>query len=76
MSRDYDGPRSLGETLRSLTSRYRKVDLFVIDEIRQRWGDAVGETLATRCVPELVREGALIVRVPSGAFAERLRMQE
>ena len=72
----YDGPRSLGDTLRSLAGRYRKVDLFVVDEIRARWVDIVGDTLATRCVPELVREGVLFVRVPSGAFAQRLSMQE
>ncbi len=76
MSRVNEGPRSLGESLRQLAARYRKVDLLVIDEIRQRWPEIVGEALARRCTPELVRDGALIVRVPTGAFAERLRMDE
>lgn len=74
--RSFDGPRSLGDSLRQLAAKYRKVDLFVIDEIRNRWPEIVGEALATRCYPELVRERVLVVRVPTGAFAERLRMDE
>lgn len=66
----------MGESLRHLAARYRRVDLFVIDEIRIRWPEVVGATLAIRCVPELVREGVLVVRVPSGAFAERILTQE
>ena len=76
MTRSFDGPQSLGDSLRALAARYRKVDLLVIDEIRARWPDVVGDTLAQRCVPEIMRERVLIVRVPSGAFAERLRMDE
>ncbi len=76
MKRRDDGPVSLGDSLRSLASRYRKVDLLMIDVIRGRWSDVVGDVLASRCVPELVRERSLIVRVPSGAFAERLRRDE
>ena len=76
MSRSLDGPRSLGETLRHLTNRYRRVDFFVIDEIKTRWSEIVGERLAASCVPTMVRDGALIVSVPSGAFSERLKMQE
>ena len=76
MTRSFDGPQSIGDSLRALAKRYRKVDLLVIDEIRARWSDVVGDTLAQRCVPEVVREGVLVVRVPSGAFAERLRMDE
>jgi predicted nucleic acid-binding Zn ribbon protein len=76
MSRYNDGPRALGESLRALASRYKKVDLFVIDEIRDRWELIVGEALAARCRPLLVRDGLLVVEVPSGAFAERLRSEE
>ena len=76
MSRYSEGPKSLGETLRQMTARYKKIDLFVIDEILQRWPELVGDMIAQRCTPELVRDHALVVRVPSGAFAERLRMEE
>ena len=76
MSRYEDGPRALGESLRALAGRYKKVDLLVIDEIRDRWVDVVGEVLAQRCVPLLVRDGVLVIEVPSGAFAQRLRSEE
>ncbi len=76
MTRRKDGPVSLGESLASLASRYKKVDLLIIDEVRARWPAAVGEVLAERCVPELVKDASLVVRVPSGAFAERLRRDE
>ncbi len=76
MSRYEDGPRALGESLRALASRYKKVDLFIIDEIRDRWELIVGDALASRCTPTLVRDGVLVVEVPSGAFAERLRSEE
>lgn len=59
-----------------LSGRYKRVDLYVIDEIRNRWPEVVGESLAARCVPELVKDGELIVRVPNGAYAERLRSDE
>ena len=76
MSRDEDGPRALGESLRALAARYKKVDLLVIDEIRDRWAELVGDVLAQRCTPVLVRDGVLVVQVPSGAFAQRLRSEE
>ena len=76
MSRYNDGPRALSESLRALASRYRKVDLLVIDEIRDRWEQIVGPVLAQRCTPMLVREGVLIIEVPSGAFAERLSSEQ
>jgi len=73
VSRSFDGPRSLGESLRDLVSRYRHVDLNVMDEIRARWPALAGEALASRCEPEVVRDGVLYVRVPTGSFAEALR---
>jgi hypothetical protein len=76
VSRASDGPRSIGDSLRQLASRYKKVDLLIIDDIRERWPDIVGDALATRCHPEIVRERVLFVRVPTGAVAQRLRMEE
>lgn len=70
------GPRPLGEVLRHLAARYRKLDLEAIDEVRRRWPTLVDEALATTCAPEAVRDGVLIVRVPTGAYAERLRVDE
>ena len=73
MKRSFDGPKSLGDSLRELVSRYRHVDLSVMDEIRSRWQALAGDALAGRCEPEVVRDGALYVRVPTGAFAEALK---
>lgn len=67
-----DEPVGLGETLRQLAGRLRRVDLRIIDDVRVHWPEVVGPVLAEHCHPELVRDGALIVRVPSGAFAERI----
>jgi hypothetical protein len=67
-----DGPRSIGESLRELVSRFKKVDLDVMDEILRRWPALVGEAVASRCEPQVVREGVLYVRVPNGAYAETL----
>jgi hypothetical protein len=65
-------PKTLGELLDVLASRVKKVDLRIIDEIRTLWPTVVDEALATRCVPELVKNGTLLVSVPSGAFSQRI----
>jgi predicted nucleic acid-binding Zn ribbon protein len=75
MSR-YDGPKSLGDSLRDLVSRYRKVDLAVMDEIRRRWPELLDAKVAARCEPQVVREGVLYVQVPTGAYAEAIRRSE
>jgi predicted nucleic acid-binding Zn ribbon protein len=72
MRRFSDQPQTLSDVLTGLAKRVRKVDLLVIDEIRSLWPTIVGEALADRCRPELVKSGVLIIAVPSGAFAERL----
>jgi predicted nucleic acid-binding Zn ribbon protein len=69
-----DGPSPLGDALRQWARRRRSVDLLVITDVRRLWPDLVAAPLAARCVPEVVRDGVLYVRVPTGAFAERLRM--
>jgi hypothetical protein len=68
----YDGPRSIGESLRELVSRFTKVDLDVMGEIERRWPTLVGDVVAARCRPEVVRERVLYVRVPNGAYAESI----
>jgi predicted nucleic acid-binding Zn ribbon protein len=67
-----DGPTSLGDSLRQLARRYKKVDLLIMEEIRGRWTALVGESLAQRSAPEIVRNGTLIVRASNGAFAEAI----
>ncbi|MDE3065869.1 MAG: DUF721 domain-containing protein, partial [Acidobacteriota bacterium] len=67
-----DPPARLGEVLTTLAGRLRRVDLRLIDEVRRRWPEVVDTVLAQRCHPEFVKDGVLVVRVPSGAFAQRL----
>lgn len=74
--RNNDGPTPLGESLRHLAARYTKVDLLVMDDIKARWPTLVGDTLASRCAPEVVRRGTLVVRAHNGAFAEAIRRDE
>jgi predicted nucleic acid-binding Zn ribbon protein len=65
-------PAKLGELLNTLAGRLRKVDLREIDEIRQLWPSVVEPVIAEHCRPEFVKNGVLLVTVPSGAFAQRL----
>jgi predicted nucleic acid-binding Zn ribbon protein len=75
MRRRDDGPRSLGDSLRDLVGRFRQVDFDAMTEVRERWADLVGDALATRCEPLVVRDGVLYVRVPTGAYAEAMRRE-
>ena len=65
-------PARLGELLNTLAGRLRKVDLRVIDEVRQLWPSIVDPVIAEHCRPEFVKNGVLLVTVPSGAFAQRV----
>ncbi len=67
-----DEPRSLAEVLDGLAGRLRRVDLRGVDEVRTLWSDTVDPVLAEHCRAEMVRDGVLIVAVPSGAFAQRV----
>ncbi|MGD0053851.1 MAG: DUF721 domain-containing protein [Acidimicrobiales bacterium] len=62
----------LADLLNTVAGRLRKVDLRVIDEIRAMWPDIVDPVLAEHCRPEFVKNGVLVVSVPSGAFAQRV----
>jgi hypothetical protein len=70
-SRD-EQPAKLGELLNTLAGRLRKVDLRDIDEIRNLWPSVVEPVIAEHCRPEFVKNGVLLVSVPSGAFAQRV----
>src|SRR5579863_606074 len=65
-------PAALGELLNTLAGRLRKVDLRDIDEIRTLWPSIVEPVIAEHCRPEFVKNGVLLVSVPSGAFAQRV----
>jgi len=67
-----DEPTPLGEVLNVVAGRLKRVDLRVIDEVRRLWPTVVEPVVAQHCRPEFVRDGVLVVRVPSGAFAERV----
>ncbi len=73
MSRHDEQPKSLGELLDTLAGRLRKVDLRLIDEVRNLWPGVVEPVLAEHCRPEFVKNGVLLVSVPSGAFAQRVQ---
>jgi predicted nucleic acid-binding Zn ribbon protein len=71
----HDQPRRLNELLNTMAGRLRKVDLRLIDEIRQLWPMVVDPVLAEHCRPEFVKNGVLLITVPSGAFAQRISVE-
>jgi predicted nucleic acid-binding Zn ribbon protein len=75
MKHSKDQPTELGELLDAVAGRIRKVDLRLIDEIRELWPVIVEPVLAEHCRPEFVKDGVLIVSVPSGAFAQRVTLE-
>lgn len=75
MSRGNDSPKPLNELLNTVAGRLRRVDLRLIDEVRQLWPTVVDPVLAEHCRPEFVKNGVLLVSVPSGAFAQRINAQ-
>ena len=72
MRRFNDGPKELRELLDDVAGRLKKVDLRLIDEVRALWPEIVDPVLAQHCHPEFVKNGVLVVSVPSGAFAQRV----
>jgi len=67
-----DHPEKLDALLNTLAGRLRKVDLRAIDEVRELWPRIVDPVIAEYCTPEFVKNGVLLVTVPSGAFAQRV----
>jgi predicted nucleic acid-binding Zn ribbon protein len=72
VSRYDDQPKRLGDLLGDVAKRLRKVDLSLIDEVRAMWPNVVDPALAEHCQPEFVKNGVLVIRVPSGAYAQRV----
>ncbi len=70
-----DGPRPLGDLLRDLARTFRRADLGQVDQLRAIWRDHADAELADTCVPQGIESGSLVVSVPSGAHAERVRRQ-
>lgn len=75
MSHPNEAPRSLGEILNTVAGRLRKVDLLAIDEVRRLWPDIVDRVLAEHCRPEFIKNQVLLISVPSGAFAQRIKLE-
>ena len=74
--RSYDRePANLGDVLNTLAGRLRKVDLRLIDEIRDLWPTVVDPVIAEHCRPEFIKDGTLLISVPSGAFAQRVQLE-
>lgn len=67
-----DGPTPLSVSLDALAQRIRRVDLRSVEHVRSIWRERVEPPLSTRCRPEVVKDGVLIVTVPSNAFAARI----
>ena len=68
-------PASLSDVLNTLAGRLRKVDLRLIDEIRQLWPDVVDPVVAEHCRPDFIKNGVLVISVPSGAYAQRVQLE-
>jgi len=75
MRRRDDHPVELGDALNVLAGRLKKVDLRVIDEVRKIWPTVVDPVIAQHCEPQFIKNGVLLVSVPSGAFAQRVMSQ-
>ena len=72
MTRPGDHPLPLGEVLRGLARRVRKVDLTVMEEILALWPTLLAPSVVQQCRPEFVKNQVLVVSVPSGAYAQHV----
>jgi predicted nucleic acid-binding Zn ribbon protein len=73
MSRRHgDHPEPLDRLLDQLAQRWRRVDVRLIDHVRELWPAVVDPVLATSCRPEFIKDRVLLVSAPSGAFAQRV----
>jgi predicted nucleic acid-binding Zn ribbon protein len=72
VSRHEDQPAELAQLLDTLAGRLRRVDLRLIDRARALWPTVVEGPLGEHCRVELIKDGVLIVSVPSGAFAQQI----
>ncbi len=72
MRRKNEEPAALGDILNVVAGRLKRVDMRQIDQVRSIWDESVDEPLRGRCQPLFIKDGVLVVEVPSGAFAERI----
>jgi predicted nucleic acid-binding Zn ribbon protein len=70
-----DDPAPLSDLLNTLAGRLRRVDLRLIDHARELWPGVVDPVIAEHCRVEMIKDGVLIVSVPSGAFAQQIRLE-
>lgn len=75
MSYYNESPRALSDILNIVAGRLRKVDLRLIDEVRQLWPSIVDPVLVEHCQPEFIKNHVLLISVPSGAFAQRVNLE-
>ena len=71
-----DQPAPLGDLLRTMATRVKKVDLNVIEEIRALWPTLVEPVVAQACRPEFVKNRVLVISVSSGAFAQQIALDQ
>ncbi len=69
-----DNPIPIGEALRTVAGRVTQTDLLGIAEISSVWTAVVGERLATEAQPMTLRDGRLLVSVPSSVWAGQVRL--
>ncbi len=67
-----DQPEPLDRVLDQIARRWRRVDILLIDRVREMWPKVVDPVLAAHCRPEFIKDRVLLVSVPSGAFAQRV----
>jgi hypothetical protein len=72
VARFNEQPKTIGDLLNIVAGRLRKVDIRAIDQIRELWPNIVDPVLAEKCRPEFIKNGVLLITVPSGAYAQRI----
>ena len=68
------GPIPIGDALRTVAGRVTQTDLMGIAEISAVWPSVVGERLAAEATPSTLRDGRLVVSVPSSVWAGQVRL--
>ena len=67
-------PIPISDALRTVAGRVAKTDLLGIAEITAIWPDVVGERLAQEALPSTLKDGRLVVSVPSSVWAGQVRL--
>ncbi len=67
-------PIPIGDALRTVAGRVTQTDLLGMAEISAVWADVVGERLAEEARPSTLKDGRLVVSVPSSVWAGQVRL--